>query len=111
MKFLEEEFIKEAKEYIQNIKEDEFLDEISKYIKETYKEHYTSSSNGNQVIEYIQTLDEGNMLIYPKGNVIKYVSRFGKKAGFNKKDLFKAVHYICFMNYYANKNGVKSEDI
>lgn len=113
MKFQEEEFLKDAREFIRNIKEDEFIEECLAYIKETYGEHY-NTQKGNQTIEYIQALDSSNSLIYPKGNVIKYASRFGRKDGFNKKDLFKAMHYICFMNYYAynknNKENMSSED-
>jgi hypothetical protein len=30
------------------------------------------------------------------GNAIKYIQRYGKKDGFNRKDLIKATHY-CIM--------------
>ena len=108
MKFNEEEFLKDAKEFIESTSSEKFMEECLEYIKQTYGEHY-NSANGTQTIEYIQSLDDGKTLIYPLGNVIKYASRFGKKAGFNKKDLFKAMHYLCFMNYYAYKNDNKGE--
>lgn len=109
MKFSEEEFLKEAKEFIESTSSEEFLKECLNYIEETYGQHY-NTAKGNQTIEYIQSLDDGNTLIYPLGNVIKYASRFGKKDGFNKKDLFKAMHYLCFMNFYAYKNDNKEND-
>lgn len=108
MKFNEEQFLKDAKEFIESTSSEEFMNECLEYIKATYGEHYNTAS-GTQTIEYIQSLDDGNILIYPMGNVIKYASRFGKKAGYNKKDLFKAMHYLCFMNYYAYKNDNKGE--
>jgi len=91
-------------------KEDEFLKDVMDYIKGTYGEHY-NNTGGDQTIEYIQSLDDKNTLIFHKGNAIKYISRYGKKAGHNKKDLMKAMHYICFMYYYAQEEENSKENV
>ena len=36
-----------------------------------------------------------------RDTAIKYLMRYGKKGGYNKKDLFKAIHYIVLLNYFT----------
>ena len=69
--------------------EDEILKEIQKYIDSTYEQHYATGKI--QSTEFI--LDSGHGLGFTIGNILKYSQRYGKKDGFNKKDLFKVIHY------------------
>lgn len=70
--------------------EPEHLDSLKKYIDNTYGQHYAKGSI--QATEYI--IDSGLGKGFCIGNVIKYASRYGKKEGKNKNDLYKIVHYI-----------------
>lgn len=89
--------------------EDEILAELKVYLNSTYKEHYGSSDGKKiQVTEFI--MDQCENFDFLKGCAIKYVSRYGKKGGYNRKDLLKAVHYLIFMLHYdAKKHGDKNE--
>ena len=69
--------------------EGEILKEIQKYVDSTYEQHYTTGKI--QSTEFI--LDTGHGLGFTIGNIIKYAQRYGKKDGFNKKDLLKVIHY------------------
>ena len=69
--------------------EGEILKEIQKYVDSTYEQHYATGKI--QSTEFI--LDTGHGLGFTIGNIIKYAQRYGKKDGFNKKDLFKVIHY------------------
>ena len=69
--------------------EGEILKEIQKYVDSTYELHYATGKI--QSTEFI--LDTGHGLGFTIGNIIKYAQRYGKKDGFNKKDLLKVIHY------------------
>jgi hypothetical protein len=69
--------------------EDRLLKEIKEYIDGTYNEHY--SQNKFQATEFI--LDSGHGDGFCIGNIMKYAQRYGKKEGYNKKDLLKVIHY------------------
>lgn len=78
------------------------LDELKDYILQTYNEHY-SAGNKIQVVEFIMSqFDTGEDFL--RGNVLKYTSRYGKKAGKNRKDLLKAIHYLLLMMHYEDVN-------
>jgi hypothetical protein len=68
------------------------LTEIKEYIESTYSEHYTNQNNE------VQTLDvwkaRGSMTDSCIDTTIKYLMRYGRKDGKNKKDLLKAIHYL-----------------
>jgi hypothetical protein len=72
--------------------EDKILTELKGYIDSTYDEHY--SQNKFQTTEFIMDCGHGDGFCL--GNAIKYIQRYGKKEGFNRKDLIKATHY-CIM--------------
>ena len=42
---------------------------------------------------------------FTRGAAMKYLFRFGKKEGKNKKDLLKCMHYLCLLYHYAFKAG------
>jgi hypothetical protein len=69
--------------------EDVILQQLKEYIDSTYGEHY--SRNKFQATEFI--MDSGHGEGFCIGNIMKYVQRYGKKDGYNRKDLMKVLHY------------------
>jgi hypothetical protein len=86
-------------------KEDQFLEEFKTYIDSTYTQHY-SGKEGNkiQVTEFI--MEHCENYDWLKGNVIKYIARYGKKDGKNRKDILKALHYALLMLYYDDRDNI-----
>jgi len=72
--------------------EDIVLTEIEEYIDATYKGHYTNSNNSVQGLDIWKA--RGTMSDSCIDTSIKYLLRYGKKEGKNRKDLLKAAHYI-----------------
>ena len=75
-----------------SFKEDIVLEELSRYIDQTYSAHYTNSNNDIQSLDVWQA--RGTMTDTCIDTTIKYLMRYGKKDGKNRKDLLKAAHYI-----------------
>jgi hypothetical protein len=75
--------------------EGDILQELQNYIDETYGEHY--SKNKYQATEFI--IDGGHGEGFCLGNVMKYAQRYGKKNGYNRKDLMKIIHYAIIAMY------------
>ncbi len=75
-----------------SFKEDVVLKELSKYIDTTYSSHYTNTNNDIQSLDVWQA--RGTMSDSCIDTTIKYLMRYGKKSGKNRKDLLKAAHYI-----------------
>jgi len=75
--------------------EDKYMKEIWDVIDSTYASHY--AQNKIQSTEFIN--DAGHGEGFCMGNVIKYAQRYGKKGGYNRKDLTKIVHYVIIMSY------------
>jgi len=69
--------------------EDRILKELSEYVDTTYDQHY--SQNKFQATEFI--IDGGHGEGFCIGNILKYAQRYGKKDGYNRKDLLKVLHY------------------
>ena len=69
------------------------LDQLREYIDKTYDEHYSTSKI--QTTEFI--LDQGLGIGFCVGNCIKYLQRYGKKDGYNRKDILKAIHYAIIL--------------
>lgn len=84
--------------------EEALLKEIKEYIDATYDEHY--SQNKFQATEFI--IDAGHGVGFCVGNSIKYLQRYGRKAGRNRQDLKKALHYVLFL-LYIHDLEMKSE--
>ncbi len=77
----------------------ELLQELKTYVDKTYSEHY---AQGNiQTTEFI--IDSGHGIGHTVGNIIKYAQRYGKKAGRNRKDILKILHYALIMLYVHDK--------
>ena len=75
--------------------EDLICDEIKEYIKSTYGQHYSTTEDGFQVQDMLRQL--GIDKDFCQANAIKYLCRYGKKDGKNRKDLLKAIHYIVLL--------------
>jgi hypothetical protein len=69
--------------------EDRLIEELRDYIDATYDQHY--SQNKFQATEFI--MDSGHGDGFCIGNIMKYAQRYGKKDGYNRKDLLKVLHY------------------
>ena len=82
--------------------EDKILVELLKYIDSTYDEHY--SKNKFQATEFI--IDSGHGEGFCIGNIMKYVQRYGKKNGKDRRDLLKVIHYgIIALHINDMENG------
>jgi len=81
--------------------EDRILAEVKSYVDSTYGQHY--SQNKFQATEFI--LDGGHGDGFCIGNILKYAQRYGKKDGYNRKDLLKIIHYaiIALHNHDMNE--------
>lgn len=75
--------------------EENLLKELGEYINATYGQHY--SQNKFQTTEFI--IDVGDGVGFTRGNIIKYAQRYGKKAGRNRQDILKVLHYALIMLY------------
>ena len=69
--------------------EGELIKELQQYIDNTYKQHYARDQF--QATEFI--MDGGHGEGFCIGNILKYAQRYGKKDGYNRKDLMKVLHY------------------
>ena len=81
--------------------EGELIAELKEYIDATYGEHY--SLNKFQATEFI--IDAGHGDGFCIGNVMKYAQRYGKKDGYNRKDLLKVLHYALIELYIHDREG------
>jgi hypothetical protein len=75
-------------------REDEILSEIQNYIEGTYAQHYVAENDNVQLIDIVA---DDELEAFAKISAMKYIQRFGKKNGRNRKDLLKAAHYIVMM--------------
>lgn len=86
--------------------EDRLLEELRNYIDDTYEGHY--SQNQFQATEFI--MDSGHGDGFCIGNIIKYAQRYGKKDGYNRKDLLKVLHYgIMALHNHDMTRGNRNE--
>ena len=77
------------------------IKELQEYINKTYEGHY--SKNQFQSTEFIIDCDHG--MGFALGNVLKYAQRYGKKDGYNRKDLQKILHYtLIALHVHDEKN-------
>jgi len=73
--------------------EDRILRELQAYIDSTYDEHYSRTKF--QATEFI--IDGGHGVGFTVGNILKYAQRYGKKNGYNRKDILKIIHYAIIL--------------
>ena len=84
--------------------EDNYIQDIQDYVDSTYGQHYVN--DGIQVVDVWQS--RGTLSTTAADTAIKYIMRYGKKDGNNRKDLLKAVHYIMLM-MYADDNTLEKK--
>jgi len=80
--------------------EDKFLTEVKEYVASTYQGHYVGGGQ-YQTVDIWNTL--GSASTTCRDTAIKYLMRYGKKGGTNKKDLLKAIHYITLLNHFSQE--------
>jgi hypothetical protein len=85
--------------------EDKYIQDIQDYVDSTYGQHYVN--DGIQVVDVWQA--RGTLDTTAADTAIKYIMRYGKKEGKNRKDLLKAVHYIMLM-MYADDNTMEKKN-
>ena len=74
-------------------KEDKVIKSLKKYIDSTYEKHYGSGKF--QATEVIFDADHGEGFCI--GNIMKYAQRYGKKNGYDERDLYKIMHYAIIL--------------
>lgn len=86
--------------------EEQTLAEVRAYIESTYGQHYS--------VDEIQLIDiwkaRGTLEQTSIDVAIKYLWRYGKKDGFNRKDLLKGIHYIMMAMHAANIREEKNKN-
>lgn len=87
--------------------EGEVLEQLTKHLKGSYESHYSNERNDVQTLDIFEA--RGTLSDTSIDNAIKYLMRYGKKAGRNKKDLLKAMHYLVLATAYDEKNGMYSK--
>ena len=99
---LKEKIIKKPTEIDYRYSEDKLIEELTKYIDATYGEHYAQDKI--QSTEFI--IDGGHGTGFCIGNIMKYSQRYGKKDGWNRKDLLKVLHYgIIALHVHEEEHG------
>jgi hypothetical protein len=78
--------------------EDKYIKEVLNYVLSTYEQHYVGKDE-LQVLDYLHSLDDAES--FCRGNVIKYVARYGRKYGRNRADLIKAIHYVLLLLHFT----------
>jgi len=86
-------------------REDEILNEVKEYIERTYSQHYSTTKDGFQVQDMLRQI--GIDKDFCQANAIKYLCRYGKKDGKNRKDLLKAIHYVVLLMSSEDQDYVK----
>lgn len=78
------------------------LEEFGKYLEGTYGEHYVSGDGKIQEFDVMEA--DGELEIFAKQSARKYLRRYGKKLGRNRKDLLKVLHYTVILLYLLDKD-------
>ena len=81
--------------------EQELILELKYYSNDTYGEQYASDKY--QATDVI--IDSGHGEGFCMGNIMKYAKRYGNKAGKNRKDLLKILHYGIIMLHIHDKES------
>jgi hypothetical protein len=87
--------------------EKNLLEELKNYIDKTYNGHYSKTKF--QATEFI--IDNNHGMGFCIGNVMKYAQRYGKKAGYERSDLFKILHYAMIALSIHDENEKKTGEV
>jgi len=80
--------------------EGKILREVESYLSSTYSGHYVGGETKIQTLDLIDSI--GDSESFCRSNAIKYLSRFGKKEGKNRKDLLKVIHYAILLYHFSD---------
>ena len=83
--------------------EDKILADLKKHLDATYSEHYATEDKGIECFDAWIALGDSTPTF--RNTALKYLWRYGKKNGNNKKDLMKALHYIFMCLYVDHYKG------
>lgn len=81
--------------------EDGIISDLKTYIRNTYSEHYKT----DDIEPFDAWIAKGSATDTFLDNALKYIWRYGKKEGKNKKDLMKALHYVILALYNDHYKG------
>jgi hypothetical protein len=76
--------------------EGESLKRLVDYVNATYNQHYADGKGG----QLFDGLEDEESFTFSKVSAQKYLRRFGKKDGYNEKDLLKTLHYVILMLHF-----------
>lgn len=98
----------DAAEFNWKYGEGDLIDNLKEYIKTTYGQHYANIKTGTQVLDMYESI--GIAIPSCQANAIKYLFRYGKKKGEEKKDLMKSLHYtLLLIHFIEMKNREEME--
>ena len=76
--------------------EDKAMAALQQYVDGTYGQHYVGDGDV-QTVDFWRSL--GSLETTSRDTAIKYLARYGKKGGKNRKDILKTMHYCILMMY------------
>lgn len=86
--------------------EDLYIEEIEDYINSTYTAHYSGKYQATDMI-----IDAGHGAGFCVGSIMKYAKRYGKKDGYNRKDILKIIHYgIIMLHVHDLEHGTEIKE-
>lgn len=88
--------------------EDKILRELFEYIRQTYGQHYV----GRGALQLNDMVLSGELVEargFWKWNAIKYLMRYGKKGGTNRRDLLKAIHYAILLVHLHDQQPAEEQ--
>lgn len=77
--------------------EDKILADLKAHLDKTYSEHYMTEDQSIECFDAWIALGDSTPTF--RNTALKYLWRYGKKNGNNKKDLLKALHYVIMCLY------------
>tara|TARA_R100000951_G_C2496146_1_gene135981 strand:+ start:90 stop:428 length:339 start_codon:yes stop_codon:yes gene_type:complete len=94
--------------------EESLIDELREYIGSTYGQHYVGDIGGKNNAEALQIQELfhsiGIAVPFCQANAIKYLSRYGRKGGKNRKDILKALHYSILLLFFEDDIESNNQD-
>lgn len=79
--------------------EDKILADLKEHLDASYSAHYATDDGEEDIQCFDAWIALGDATPTFRNTALKYLWRYGKKDGSNKKDLMKAIHYI-FLTLY-----------
>lgn len=77
--------------------EDKIVNDLRNYLQKTYGEHYKAQDGQIECFDAWVALGDSGPTF--RNTALKYLWRYGKKAGKNQSDLWKAFHYLVMLMF------------